>query len=435
MDLNMSVVGIIVSLGVIVVLALRGLGIAFIAPLAAALVAIFSGMDVFTTLMGPYMKGFISYASKFFLIFLSASIFGKYMEDSGAAKAIAGKLLALVGHKGPFYVLFSVAVITLMLTLGGVSMFVVIFTVMPIARPLFKEMNIPWHLFIAAFIFGIGSASMTMIPGTPSIHNIMPTKYLGTTPLAAPALGIFCAIMITALNAWYMHWQLKKAHAKGEGYADSAPSNVKEEIENTKILPGFLVSLVPPVAVIIALNVFKLDAMWALLTGCAVAAACFWKNIDSHFATINGGTNNTAIPIVNTCADVGYGMTVAATAGFKVVSAYLMAIPGPPIVALSAATFMMTGITGSASGGLAIVLETLISKYAAMGLNPEMLHRVVVMSSGVFDAMPHSGATVTALAVAGLTHRQAYRHVFYGHVVATFLVMLVAIPLAVILYK
>lgn len=112
-----------------------------------------------------------------------------------------------------------------------------------------------------------------------------------------------------------------------------------------------------------------------------------------------------------------------------------MAIPGPPIVALSAATFMMTGITGSASGGLAIVLETLIGKYAAMGLNPEMLHRIVVMACGVFDAMPHSGATVTALAVSGLTHRQAYRHVWYGHVVATFLVMLIAIPLAVVLYK
>jgi len=434
MDLNMSVVGIIVSLGAIVVLALRGLGIAFIGPLAAAMVAIFSGMDVFKTLTGPYMGGFISYASKFFLIFLSASIFGKYMEDSGAAKAIAGKLLSLVGHKGPFYVLFSVALITLVLTLGGVSMFVVIFTVMPIARPLFKEMNIPWHLFIAAFIFGIGSLSMTMVPGSPSIQNIMPTKYLGTTTMAAPLLGIICSIMIMSLNAWYMHWQLKKCHARGEGYADSAPSNESEEIAETKPLPGFLISLVPPLAVVISLNAFKFEPMWALLTGCIFAAVCFWKHIDSHFKTINGGTNNTAIPIINTCADVGYGMTVAATAGFKIISAYLMAIPGPPIVALSLATFMMTGITGSSSGGLAIVLETLIGKYSAMGLNPEMLHRVVVMSSGVFDAMPHSGATVTALAVSGLTHRQAYRHVWYGHVVATLLVMLVAIPLAVLLY-
>ncbi len=432
--MDLSVIGIIVSLAVIVVLALRGLGIAVIGPLAAALVAIFSGMGVLDTLMGPYMKGFINYAAKFFLIFLFASIFGKYMDDSGAAKAIARKLLQLVGHKGPFYVLFSVAIITLLLTLGGVSMFVVIFAVMPIARPLFKQMDIPWHLFIAAFIFGIGSLSMTMVPGSPSIQNIMPTKYLGTSPTAAPLLGIICSILIMLLNAWYMNWQLKKCRAKGEGYADSAPANVKEEAESNKPLPAFMVSLVPPITVVVALNVLKLDPVIALTAGCLVAALCFWKNIDSHFTTINAGASNTAIPIINTCADVGYGMAVAATSGFKIIVDFLMAIPGPPIVALSAATFMMTGITGSASGGLAIVLETLIGKYAAMGLNPEMLHRIVVMACGVFDAMPHSGATVTALAVSGLTHRQAYRHVWYGHVVATFLVMIVAIPLAIILY-
>lgn len=79
-------------------------------------------------------------------------------------------------------------------------------------------------------------------------------------------------------------------------------------------------------------------------------------------------------------------------------------------------------------------METLIHKYVATGLNPEMLHRVVVMACGVFDAMPHSGATVTALAVSGLTHRQAYRHVWYGHVIATLLVMVIIIPLAVLLY-
>lgn len=432
--MDLSVIGIFISLAVIVVLALRGLGIAVIGPLAAALLAIFSSMGVLDTLMGPYMKGFVSYASKFFLIFLFASIFGKYMDDSGAAKAIARRLLQSIGHKGPFYVLFSVAMITLLLTLGGVSMFVVIFAVMPIARPLFKKMNIPWHLFIAAFIFGIGSLSMTMIPGSPSIQNIMPTKYLGTTPMAAPLLGIIGSVLIMAMNAWYMNWQVKKAHAKGEGYADSASDGIVEEREDTKILPAFLVSLVPPVAVVVALNVIKLDPVWALIIGCVTAALCFWKNIDSHFVTINGGAANTAIPIINTCADVGYGMAVAATSGFKIVSDYLMAIPGPPIVALSAATFMMTGITGSASGGLAIVLETLIHKYVAMGLNPEMLHRVVVMACGVFDAMPHSGATVTALAVSGLTHRQAYRHVWYGHVVATLLVMVIIIPLAVLLY-
>ena len=42
--------------------------------------------------------------------------------------------------------------------LGRVSFFVEIFAIMPIARSLFKQMNVPWILFIAALYFGISSA-------------------------------------------------------------------------------------------------------------------------------------------------------------------------------------------------------------------------------------------------------------------------------------
>lgn len=430
----LSVIGILVSLATIVFLALRGVGIMLIAPLAVVIVSVFSGMGILDTLMGPYMKGFINYAAKFYLVFLFASVFGKYMDDSGAAKSIAAGILRLIGHEKPLYVLLAVAVITLVLTLGGVSLFVVIFAVMPIARPLFKQMDIPWHLFMAAFIFGIGSLSMTMIPGTPSILNIMPMKYLGTTATAAPLLGIIAAVLMTAFNVWYMWSQLEKCRARGEGYEDKEPALAASQPETAKPLPGVLLSLIPPIALIVALNVVKIDIVWSLVIGCAFAAVCFWSKVDNHLATLNAGATNTAIPVINTCADVGYGMAVAASAGFKVITDFLMAIPGHPIISLSLATYLMTAITGSASGGLGIVLETLIGKYVAMGINPELLHRVVAIAAGSFDAMPHNGVIITSLAVAGLTHKQAYKHVWWSHVVATFLVMFVVMAVGIALY-
>ena len=151
--MDLSVVGIFLSLAVIVILALRGVGIMLIAPLAVAIVAIFSDMGVLDTLIGPYMKGFINYAGKFYLIFLFASVFGKYMDDSGAARAISAKILQATGTESQLYVLLAISAITTLLTLGGVSLFVVIFAIMPIARPLFKQMNIPWHLFPGAVLF------------------------------------------------------------------------------------------------------------------------------------------------------------------------------------------------------------------------------------------------------------------------------------------
>lgn len=432
--MDMSVVGIFLSLAVIVFLALRGVGIMLIAPLAVVIVAMFSNMGVLDTLIGPYMKGFVNYAAKFYLVFLFASVFGKYMDDSGAAKSISSRILKLIGHEKQLYVLLAVSGITTLLTLGGVSLFVVIFAIMPIARPLFKQMNVPWHLFIAAFYFGIGSLSMTMIPGTPALLNIMPTKYLGTTATAAPLLGLVAGVFVTAFNVWYMKWQLERSNKLGEGYDDTAVAATSTTASEEKSLPSFFMSLVPCIAVIIALNVMKIDIVWSLVIGCLVAAACFWRYLDDHLKTINTGAFNSAIPVINTCADVGYGMAVAATSGFKIVVDFLLTIPGNPIISLTIATYLMTGITGSASGGLGIVLETLIGKYIAMGLNPEMLHRVVAIAAGSFDAMPHNGVVITTLAVAGLTHRQAYKHIWYSHVVSTFFAMFIVGALAIALY-
>jgi len=432
----LSVIGILVSLAAIVILALRGVGIMLIAPLAVVIVSLFSGMGVLDTLMGPYMKGFINYAGKFYLVFLFASVFGKYMDDSGAAKSIARSILGVIGHEKPLYVLLAVAVITLCLTLGGVSLFVVIFAVMPIARPLFKQLNIPWHLFIAAFIFGIGSISMTMMPGTPSILNIMPMKYLGTTAAAAPLLGIVASVFVACFNVWYMSSQLKKSAARGEGYDvdETKLSASSAGLDEEKELPSFVISIIPSIVVIVALNAFKIDIVYSLVIGCATAALLFFKYVKNHLATLNAGAFNTAIPVINTCADVGYGMAVAASAGFKVITDFLMSIPGHPVVSLSLATFLMTGITGSASGGLGIVLETLVGKYVAMGVNPEFIHRAVAIAAGAFDALPHNGVIITTLAVAGLTHKQAYRHVWWGHCIAAFLSMFIVIGLGMLLY-
>ena len=437
MDLNtLSTIGIIASLAFIIILALRGWHIIVIAPLAAALVALLSDMNVLDTLTGPYMKGFINYAGKFYLIFLMGSIFGKFMEDSGAARSIAHSILNIIGRTKPLRVLLAISIICMVLTYGGVSLFVVIFTVIPIARPLWKEANLPWHLFVLAFVFGAASLTMTMIPGSPQIQNIMPTRYMNTTAMAAPVLGLLGALIVFTLNVLYMKYCLKKVAEKGEVYVPPTGVGVIGEGPEVADLPNVWLSLVPMAAVIALLNVpwIKVDIIYSLGGGAVVAAILFWKRYTNIVETLSKGAVNTVMPIVNTCADVGYGMAVAATAGFKVVSAWLLTLPMHPIISLSIATNIMAGITGSASGGMGIILETLAPKYLALGLSPELVHRIVAMSSGCFDAMPHNGVVITILAVCGLTHVQAYRHIWWGHVVATLIALLIVIPLGILIY-
>jgi len=125
---------------------------------------------------------------------------------------------------------------------------------------------------------------------------------------------------------------------------------------------------------------------------------------------------------------------VAATTGFAAVSSWLLTLPMHPIISLAVATNIMAAITGSASGGLGIILTTLAPKYLALGLSPDLIHRIACMSSGAFDAMPHNGVVITILAVSGLTHANAYKHIFFGHVVATTIALFFAIPLGIWIY-
>jgi H+/gluconate symporter-like permease len=431
-----SVLGILLSLAFIITLALRGWHIIILAPLAAIIAALFSNLNVLETLTGPYMTGFTNYARRFYLIFLMGTLFGKFMEDSGAARSIAHAIMKLIGGSAdkPLRVLVAFALVPMALTYGGVSLFVVIFTVLPIARHLWQEADIPWHLFLLSFVFGAASMTMTMIPGTPQIQNLMPTRYMKSTPASAPVLGLMGAFVVFVLNVLYMKYCVRKFRREGEHYVPPAGGVESTTVDRGMPHPG--VALIPMAAVLVFLNVpaVKVDVIYALGIGVLVAMVLFWRRYSNVVDTITKGAANTVVPIVNTCADVGYGMAIAATAGFGVVSAWLLTLPMHPIVSLSIATNIMAGITGSASGGMGIVLETLAPKYLALGLSPDLVHRIVVMSSGCFDAMPHNGVVITMLAVSGLTHRQAYKHIFIGHVLATLVALLVVIPLGILIY-
>ncbi len=78
--------------------------------------------------------------------------------------------------------------------------------------------------------------------------------------------------------------------------------------------------------------------------------------------------------------------------------------PHNPLISLSVAVNILAGITGSASGGMSIALQTLGSNYVEMaraaGIPPELLHRVTAIATGGLDALPHNDAVITLLALA-----------------------------------
>ena len=159
----------------------------------------------------------------------------------------------------------------------------------------------------------------------------------------------------------------------------------------------------------------------------------FWKYLENPAKTAIDGSIGCAIPLINTCADVGFGKVVASVAGFALVKGMLAGL-GNGYLSMAVATNIMTGITGSASGGLGIVMEVFSQKWLASGLNPEAIHRIAVIAAGGFDSLPHNGAVITLLAVVGLSHREAYKHMFISSIVFPLCSLIVAIPVAMMLY-
>ena len=73
---------------------------------------------------------------------------------------------------------------------------------------------------------------------------------------------------------------------------------------------------------------------------------------------------------------------------------------------------VLAGLTGTASGGMAIALNALGDTYmrlaAEQNINPELLHRVTTISAGTLDSLPHNGTVLLLLKISGLTHRESY---------------------------
>jgi H+/gluconate symporter-like permease len=174
------------------------------------------------------------------------------------------------------------------------------------------------------------------------------------------------------------------------------------------------------------------SSIMALLVGCGLIIL-FSQRCRRRLAEImrTGGLDS-LLPVFNTASEVGYGATIAALPAFELIkSALLNLAPSNPLVSEATAISVLAGITGSASGGLSIALESLGAMYyqraIELGVDPDVMHRVASMASGGLDSLPHNGAVITLLTICGLTHKQSY----YDIGVVTVVIPLIGLALVI----
>ncbi|MEB6226889.1 GntP family permease [Mammaliicoccus sciuri] len=437
---TIGTIGIIIGILFIIYLSMKGYSILVIGPIASIIVILTNGLPFFNSLVGTeesYMTGLAGFIISFFGVFILGSLLAKYMDQSGAAQSIAEKIISKVGTNNPYSILVAIFLITAILTYGGISLFVVVFVIVPLAKPLFKQLNIAWNLIGIPIMLGLGTFTMTMLPGTPSVQNVVPTKYLGTTLTAAPLLGIIGAVVAIVFGLWYMKYALNKSLKKGETFDDFNVEQDDSDQSKNKT-PNFYLSILP-IVVLIVINIvgsiLRVDNV--ILIGLAVSiilsAILFYQYIPKQKAIINDGAVSSILPMFLTASAIAFGTVVTLAPGFDGIKTFILNIPGNPLISLSIASALFGVITGSASGSLGIVMQAFGKQYVDMGLDPDAIHRVATMSSSIFTVMPHTGVVLTFFALTGLTHKNGFKYLFITNTGANLLALIVVILASIIL--
>ncbi len=476
----MGLIGILVALGFLIWLAYRGWSILLLAPAASIVAAGLSGQPMLAHWTQTFMASAAQFVMQFFPIFLLGALFGKLMEDSGSVSAIATSMTERLGAKRA---VLAVVLAGALVTYGGVSLFVAFFVLAPMAHALFRAAEIPKRLMPAAIALGTSTFTMSMMPGTPAIQNAIPMPFFGTTPFAAPGLGVLASLITLGFGLWWLARAEARARKKGEGYrGDAAPLEVAAENEIVRerattsgafdpaeIAHGDQSRIQPPIAfaalpliVVVVVNLLmslfvlpRIDAgflaepawgstslsavggVWAVVVALAAAIvvliAVNFSRLPTPRATMDAGANAAVLPVLSVASLVGFGSVVAALPAFAIVRDWVLGIGGGPLVSLAVATNVLASLTGSASGGLTIALDALGGAYmkiaAEQGISPDLLHRVAVIGAGTLDSLPHNGAVVTLLAVCGSTHRESYFDIVMVAIVGALIALVAVIGL------
>ena len=440
-----SIIGLILSLGLIMFLAYKGYSTIITAPIVALLTLIVTtGFDshLMASYTEVYMSGFSNFVKNYFPLFMTGAIFAILMEKANYAKSISHFITKKLGSDKA---ILSIVLSGALLTYGGVSLFVVAFISYPIARSLFKEADIPKRLIPGCIALGSFTFTMTAMPGSPEIQNVIPMSYFGTDTFAAPLIGITASIIMFTLGMLWLTKRAKKAKDNGEGYGNHSDTN---KIDSNEKLPNVIVSIIPILIIFITnftlskfyyphidgsyleqygVTLDKVSGTWSVIISIIISIVYIillnYKKLKNLNNTLSDGVKNSFLPLLNSSAIVGYGSIIKALPIFNISS--------NPIISEAISVNIICGLTASASGGLGITLSALAPTFVEMSQNfsisPEILHRIASLSSGGLDTLPHNGAVITTLAICGLTHKESYKDIFVTSVVIPILTTVIIV--------
>ncbi|MGE7667615.1 GntP family permease [Ureibacillus composti] len=432
----LGILGILLGVLTIILFIVKKFNIIVAAPIATIVVLLFNDVDILATVFGKessYMTYLAGFVASNFAIFLLGSILAKYMDMGGATVSIANKILSIVGTKNPYNALVALFIISAVLTYGGINVFVIIFALVPMAKPIFQQLNISWKLVIIPIFGGTSTFTMTMLPGAPSMHNIVPSNALGTSLTAGALIGIVTTIAAIIFILVFMKIVLNRSLSKNEVF-ESRFAEIETGKEEKRELPGFFMSFLPILVLLATILIFT-DVPYiiyiALILAILLSAIFFRKQIKDQKELLSLGANESVGSTITTGSTIAFGSIATGVPAFNGIFSLIQSIPGPPVLSLMVGTGLIGAITASAVGAIGISITNFVPYYLELGLDPETIHRAVAIASVSLSIVPYSGFLLIFNKITGLTMKESFRNGFIAVCVTHWVAMAIVVIMAV----
>ena len=419
----MNLAGVLIAIILLVILIYKRVSLIPATLICVLVLAVTNRMTFTELVMRHYAVSLADFIAKYFMVFVTNALFGKIMEETLLAAAFSKMIGKAFGDRNAVY---GAMLATALLSFGGISVFVIVFTVYPIFLATFQKADLPRKLIPACIMSSSCTFPLSMLPGGAQLNNIIPSQYMGTSPLAAFPIGVACSVLCIGFLYFYFRYEFNKARAKGEHF--DADEKILERIsrfqQESDVKP--LLSALPMILIIVLINGFHIDLSYAVLCASALAMFIGRKNLPDKLNTINEGIKNVGSAMVTTAASVGFGGAVLSCSGAKIILDAIAAISLSPVISLSIAASFAGLLTGNGGGGCDVAMSLLSEQYLAMGVSKELLHRIVAIATAAFSCLPHNGMLITIMDTCGYSAKQAYKYIFMSTVVSGFLCLVLA---------
>lgn len=404
----LSLLGIVLGITCFVVCIFKGINLFLSAIISSIIIMLLSGMPVMSSIHSVWVYSLGEFLKSTILIFVLSSLFGKTMADGRISRSLAVACAKLIRKSKPqnqkLLTLLFVPMMYILLNIIGVSGYVIVFTVLVMARDLFQELDVPWKFYsyggsAAVISFGVG--------GSLQITNIMVSEQFGTPLTSAMVLsliGFFAGCLSIFIMA---KLDLAKAQKNGEGFMPTGKDFRNEDLvggsEVKEELPPVLLSLIPMVTVFVTASVFN-QVIIALVIGILLNIVLSHKYITDLNTTVSEGIVSGFVPVINVAATAAITAVISATPGFAIISDFFYQLP--PLYGGIGLLALLGFLTASPTGPLPAVGPEIFGRMVSSGIPETVAHRFI--SASLFTcAGPHNPGVINTIGLAKLEFKKA----------------------------